>query len=250
LSSLAGRTALVTGGAIGIGRGIAADLARHGADVAVTYHTHEPENVMDEIKAMGRRCEARQVDVTDSAAVSKMVESVVESVGPLDIVVANAGHLIARVPVATMTDDHWKLVLDTNLSSAFFLARAVLPHLKSGSGRLIFMSSMAGRNGGGPGTAAYAAAKAGLLGLTMALAKELAPRQIGVYAVTPGLILETPFHETFTPVETQNAAIARLLAGRAGVPADVAAVVTFLSGPGGEFLSGSILNIAGGQDFA
>lgn len=250
MGALEGRTALVTGGTVGIGKAIAIDLARSGADVVVTYRTHQPGEVVQEVTGLGRRCQAIAVDVTDSAAVSQMVEEAVRALGPLDIVVANAGGLIGRVPAVTMTDEHWHLVLDTNLSSSFFLARATIPHLREGTGRLIFMSSLAGLNGGGAGSSAYAAAKAGMLGLTKALAKELAPRKIGVYAVTPGLILDTPFHEQFTPPDMQKTIIARLPAGRAGLPDDVAGAVTFLSGPGAEFLTGTVITIAGGADIA
>lgn len=245
---LAGRTALVTGGNIGIGRAIALALAESGANVAVTYLTHAESDVASAIEALGRKSMSLQVDVTDSAQVERAVESVTSSIGPIDILVNNAGGLLGRVPMSEMSDDHWRQVIDVNLSSAMYCARAVAPRMPGGLGRIVNISSLAGRNGGGRGMLAYATAKAGMIGLTRALAKELSPG-ITVNAITPGLILQTPFHETFTPERDQLTLIEGTLVKRAGVPQDVAGAVMFFVSDLASFVTGEVLDVNGGAYF-
>jgi 3-oxoacyl-[acyl-carrier protein] reductase len=244
---LSGSVALVTGGAIGIGEGIAVALADAGADVAVTWHQHAAERVEQAVTSRGRRALAMKTDATDSAAVSHAVAETVRQLGRLDIVVANAGGLLSRVPLAEMSDDHWRDVVDVNLSSAFYLVRASLPYLTEHRGRIILIASMAASTGGSGGAGAYAAAKAGMTGLTMALAKEVAARGITVNAIAPGLILGTPFHEQFTPPADQEHAISRIPLGRAGQPADVASLVTYLASESSSFLTGEVIHLSGGQ---
>ena len=247
---LAGRTALVTGGAVGIGRGIAIALARVGADVAVTYHSHDGEAVAGDIAALGRTSAAFALDVTDSAAVAGVLDDAASALGGrIDILVTNAGGLIARLPVAEMPDEHWRRVIDVNLTSTFLCAREVLRHMPDG-GRIVNISSLAGRNGGGPGAAAYGAAKAGVHGLTRGLAKELGPRGITVNAVAPGLILGTPYHEAFTPEADQRAGIAATPLRRAGYPDDVAGAVLYLASNLGSFCTGAVLDLNGGTYFS
>lgn len=247
---LAGRKALVTGGAIGIGRGIAVALAEAGADVAVTYHRHDPAEAVAEIEKRGRQGRAYHLDATDSAAVREVVDTTARDLdGRIDILVNNAGGLIARMQIADMPDEHWHKVLDVNLSSAFYCTRAVLPHMGDG-GRIVNISSLAGRHGGGPGAAAYGAAKAGMHGLTRGLAKELGPRGITVNAIAPGLILDTPFHEAFTPKPDQEATIASTPVRRAGFPADVAGAVLYLVSELGSFCTGTVVDLNGGVYFS
>lgn len=248
--NLTGKTALVTGGNTGIGREIALVLAQAGADVALTYFSNPGEQTVTEIRALGRKSLALRMDATDSAEVNQVVPELASALdGHIDILVNNAGFMVGRVPVAEMSDEHWHEVIDVNLSSAFYCCRATLPYMQSGWGRIVNMSSLAARNGGGSGAVAYAAAKAGLLGLTRGLAKELAPKGITVNAVAPGLILETPFHETFNTEAGRQAAIAGIPLKRGGVPNDVAGAVLFLVSDLAAFITGEVTEINGGAWF-
>jgi 3-oxoacyl-[acyl-carrier protein] reductase len=247
---LTGKTALVTGGNTGLGRAIALALAQAGADVAVTYFSNPGEQTADDIRALGRKSLALRLDVTDSQAVNRAMPEVAGVLdGHIDILVNNAGYMVGRLPIAEMGDEHWHRVIDVNLSSAFYCTRAVLPHMHTGWGRIVAMSSLAGRNGGGPGAVAYAAAKAGLLGLTRGLAKELAPRGITVNAVAPGIILETPFHVNFNTEEGLRTAIAAIPLRRGGVPDEVAGAVLVLASDLSGFITGEVIDINGGVWF-
>lgn len=245
---LKSRVALVTGGAIGIGKAVTLALSEAGARVALTYFHHDGPAVAEEAVRSGTDVVAMAADLTTSAAAGAVVASTLERFGRLDIVVHNAGGLIGRVPLANMSDDHWRAVIDTNLSSAFYVTRASLPHLSDGVGRMVFISSMAAHTGGSAGAGAYAASKAGLLGLTRAAAKEVGGRGITVNAIAPGLILDTPFHQTFTRPEDQEATIRRTPAGRAGLPADVADLVCYLASESSSFLTGEVINLSGGTE--
>ena len=249
--SLSGKIAFVTGGAVGIGREIALEFARSGADVAVSWYTHEEEGqgLSADIEKLGRRCLGFRLDATKSAEVTAAVDRIARELGGLDILVNNSGGLLARQEIAGMTDEHWRNVLAVNLDSTFYCCRAAARHLRD-DGRIINIASLAGHNGGGNGSTAYAASKSAIFGFTRGLAKELARRRITVNALAPGLILDTPFHETFTPQEAQKATIAGIPMGRAGYPADVASAALWLCSPGAGWISGEIININGGQYFA
>jgi 3-oxoacyl-[acyl-carrier protein] reductase len=249
-ASLSGKIAFVTGGAIGIGREIALELARSGANVAVTWFSHEQEGqtIVAEIERLGRRCLGFRLDATKSADVTAAVDRIATEFGGLDILVNNSGGLLARQEIAGMSDEHWHNVLAVNLDSTFYCCRAAAAHLRN-NGRIINVASLAGHNGGGNGSAAYAASKSAMFGLTRGLAKELARRGITVNALAPGLILDTPFHENFTPKEAQNATIAGIPMGRAGYPPDVASAALWLCSEGASWITGEIININGGQYF-
>jgi 3-oxoacyl-[acyl-carrier protein] reductase len=243
-----GRVALVTGGAVGLGRSFASRLASAGAAVVVGYHSVSADEAVAEITADGGVAVGMRMDVTDRREVDDAIQQVLERFGRIDTLVNNAGGLVARVTVAEMSDDHWRTVLDLNLTSAFYCTRAVAPHLGVG-GRIINVSSLAAENGGGPGAAAYAAAKAGLIGLTRACAKELGGRGITVNAISPGFIGDTPFHAQFSTIESQQSMISQAAVGRAGVPGDVSAMVAYLASADAGFVTGAVFDINGGSYF-
>ncbi len=247
---LAGQVALVTGAAVGIGRAIAMSLALAGADLAITWMSHEREgqDVLRDIEMLGRRAVGSRLDATSSTEVEDVVGGLVRTLGRLDICVNNAGGLVGRANVDAMTDAHWERVLAINLTSAFHCTRAALGHLPNG-GRIVNMSSLAAFNGGGAGSVPYATAKAALCGFTRALAKEVASRYITVNAVAPGFVGGTPFHEVFTPTALQEKIVGSIALGRAGQPTDVAAAVTWLCSPGAAWITGEVLQINGGHYF-
>ena len=245
---LSGKVALVTGGNVGIGRATALALASGGADVAITYLTHDDPAVVDEIRRLGQRALALKVDVTASDEVNSAVETIVRTLGRVDILVNNAGGLLGRVGLAAETDEHWDRVLALNLSSVMYCSRAAARVMDPSWGRIVNVSSVAARHGGGGGAIAYASAKAGVIGLTRALAKELAPG-ITVNAVAPGFVLQTPFHDT-TPPDMQKAFIEATLVKRAGVPDDVAAAVLLLVSDLAGFVTGAVFDMNGGAYLA
>lgn len=250
---LTGRRALVTGAGHGIGAAIAVALARAGADVAV-HHGHSAgpaAEVAAAIEALGRKTIVRQADLTRTADVDELVEDVTVFLGGLEIVVCNAGGLVGRSPVAEMTDEHFTQVLELNLGTTFRTVRAATPHLRAAgtAGRVITMSSLAAHNGGGAGSAVYAAAKAGVRGLTKGLAKELADTGTTVNALAPGFIGGTAFHDTFTAPQTQQAIVAGVPLGRAGQPGDVTGAVVWLASDAASYITGTTVDIDGGAWF-
>lgn len=250
--SLAGRRVLVTGSGHGIGAGIAVALAEAGADVVVHYghSADKAEQTHQQITELGVRSTVLQADVTQSAEVDRLVAEAVEFLGGLDILVCNAGHLVGREAVATMTDDHYAAVMDVNIGATFRSVRAALPHLeKSDHGRIVTMSSLAAQNGGGKGSTVYAAAKAAVLGFTKGLAKEVAGSGTTVNALAPGFIGDTPFHDRFSPPEAQQTMIAGIPLGRAGAVSEVASAVTWLCSDGAAFVTGTTVDITGGAWF-
>ena len=247
--TLEGKTAVVTGAGVGIGKEIALELARQGADVAVTYHSHDGELVADMIRDIGRKASAYYLDVTNSGDVGHVMDEASRSLGGrVDILVNNAGGLVARQDVITMFDEHWQQVIELNLSSAFYCCRSALQLMPDG-GSIVNVSSLAGRSGGGVGAVAYATAKAGMIGFTRGLAKEVSNRRITVNAVAPGLILDTPFHERFTPLDGQAATIAATPLARAGYPNDVAGAVSYLVSESASFITGVVIDVNGGTYF-
>ncbi len=248
---LSGKTAFVTGGNIGIGAAISKTLAAKGAKVALTYYSHSEaaEETVAAIEAAGGSAKAYQLDARKSEDVNKVVAEATDYLGgSVNILVNNAGHLVERVKVEDMTDEHWHWVMDVNVSSAFYCTRAVVPNMPDG-GSIVNMSSLAGRNGGGNGTAPYAASKAAVIGFTRAMAKELGARNINVNALAPGFIVDTPFHETFTGKEKYEGIVKGIPLGRAGVPQDVANSVLYYVSDLGDWVSGQVAEINGGMWF-
>jgi len=235
--------ALVTGGSRGIGRACCLRLAQDGFHVAVNYRQGADEAlaVVAEIEAAGGKAFALQGDVAQPGEAERLVQAVLAETGRLDVLVNNAG--IARDNlVLRMSDEEFALVLETNLSGAFRLVRAALrPMLKQRGGRIINISSIAGMVGN-PGQANYSAAKAGMLGLTRSVAKEVASRGITVNAVAPGLI-DT---EMSGAIKGREQLVASIPLGRAGTPEEVAAAVAFLASPDAAYITGATLPVDGG----
>src|SRR5918993_1448460 len=185
--------------------------------------------------------------VADAGEVERMAGEIEDRYGRLDILVNNAGSLIERRSFSEMTEDLWDRVMNVNLRSVYLCSQAVLPAMKrQGKGRIVNMTSVAARNGGGPGSAAYATAKGGVSTLTRAMAKELVSVHILVNSVAPGIIT-TPFHERFTPPDMRERMTAGIPIGREGTPEEVARAVVFLASPAADYLVGEIIEVNGGQ---
>ena len=247
--SLQGQVALITGASSGIGRATAEAMARAGARVAVNYNKNREgaEQAVSTITKAGGQAVAIQADVTRRADVQQMVDAVCQQWGRIDILVNNAGDLIARRTLANMTEEYWDQIMDLNLKSVFLCVKAVWEEMaKRKSGCIVNVSSIAGRNGGGPGAAAYASAKGALITYTKGLAKELAPHGVRVNGVSPGVI-DTPYHERYSPAELMQKMISGVPLGRAGSPEEVADVIVFLVSPEARYLIGETIEVNGGQ---
>jgi len=246
---LQNQVALITGASSGIGHATAVAMARQGARVGVNYLKNRAgaEQAVEAIRKTGGDAMAIQADVTSSAEVQSMVAAVRKQWGHIDILVNNAGDLLARRTLADMTEDYWDKVMALNLKSAFLCVKAVWEEMVARkSGCIINISSIAGRNGGGPGAAAYAAAKGGLLTYTKGLAKELAPHGIRVNGVAPGVIA-TPYHERYSPPELFQKYLTTIPMARAGTSEEVADVIVFLASPAARYMTGETVEVNGGQ---
>jgi 3-oxoacyl-[acyl-carrier protein] reductase len=239
---------LITGASSGIGRAAAEAMAREGARVAVNY-CHNQKGAEEAVKAIlgrGQEAMAIRADVTRNAEVEAMVKAVRERWGRIDILVNNAGDLIKRTPLEEMTEEYWDQIMALNLKSVFLCVKATWKEMaERQSGSIIIVSSIAGRNGGGVGASAYAAAKGGLITYTKSLAKELAPYKVRVNGVAPGVIW-TPFHERHTSPEAFQKFIGGIPLGRAGTSEDVADVIVFLASPAARYLTGETVEVNGG----
>jgi 3-oxoacyl-[acyl-carrier protein] reductase len=247
--TLSEEVAWVTGSSTGIGRAVAVELAAGGRRVLVHYNASEDEaqDVVREIEGSGGEASLVGGDVSDADEVGRMVGEIQDHYGRLDVLVNNAGSLIERRKLSGMTEDLWDRVMDVNLKSVYLVSLAVLPLMKRrGRGRIINMTSVAARNGGGPGSVAYATAKGGVSTLTRAMAKELVSENILVNGVAPGVIT-TPFHDRFTPPDVRENLKSAIPMGREGTPAETAGVVGFLASPAADYLVGEIIEVNGGQ---
>ncbi len=244
-----GKAALVTGASRGIGRAIALRLATEGADVLVNYNANAAaaNEVADAIKALGREVRLVQADVGKPADVDRLVQSALEHFKRIDVLVNNAG-ITRDTLLMRMSEDDWDDVLDTNLKSVFLVTKAALrPMLRQRSGRIVNITSISGVIGNA-GQANYSASKAGLIGLTRSIAREVASRSITCNAVAAGVI------DTEIWQGVPEAAIETLLqmipAGRKGTPEDVAEAVAFFASDAAAYITGQVLNVDGGMVMA
>jgi 3-oxoacyl-[acyl-carrier protein] reductase len=239
-----GKVAIVTGGSRGIGRATVVRLAAEGAHVVFTYKSNQEAAAETEalVKAAGGTSLAVCADVSDPEAAERIVKDTVAAHGRIDILISNAG-IVHNDLMMRMSLAHWREVIDTNLSGAYFMAQAVTrPMLKAKRGRIIFITSVVGQAGNAAQTN-YAASKAGLIGLTMAAARELGSRNITVNAVAPGAIdtdMNAPYRAEI------EAAVSQAPLGRIGTPEDVAGAVSFLASDDASYITGQVLAVDGG----
>lgn len=240
---LKGKTAVVTGGSRGIGRAVCLKLAEYGCDIAFLYGGNEEKasETLSELRTRGVRAGAYRCDVSDSSQVKETFEKITEDFSGIDILVNNAGITRDKL-LLSMKEEDFDAVLDTNLKGAFYTIRQVYPvFMRRRSGKIINISSVSGLTGN-PGQANYAASKAGIIGLTKTVAKELASRGVTCNAVAPGFI-RTDMTEKFSADEKFAQAIPMK---RFGTPEEVASLVLFLSLPCSDYITGEVIRIDGG----
>ena len=245
--ALEGKVALVTGASRGIGRAIAVALGGRGATVAVAYHSREDaaNETVALVEAAGGAAFPLQIDVGAVASIEAGVKAASDKHARLDIVVANAGIAIDGLLLRVKEDD-WRRTLDVNLTGVFAFLKAACRHLlkAKGAGRIITLTSVVGEMGN-TGQVAYSAAKAGVIGLTKTLARELAGRGVTANAVSPGFI-ETDMTAAHVAGEARDKLLEQIPLGRIGRPEEVADVVAFLAGPEGGYVTGQVIRVNGG----
>ena len=249
MHKLNNKRVLVTAGAQGIGQAIVLHLIAAGAHVVIHY-LNSAQNAQTLVEhAQGQQLKARAFtgDLTNPITANEVVQRSVEYMGGLDILINNAGSLIARRNVDQIDADFWQTVWQVNMSSAQFVTQAALPYmLQNPNGSIVNIASLAGRKGGHAGSLAYSTAKGAMLTWSRALANELGPKGIRVNAVAPGLILGTAFHNTHTTAASAQATVAGIPLQRAGNADDVARAVLYLASEYDGFITGATLDINGG----
>ncbi len=245
---LAGQTAIVTGAGRDIGLAVALKLAEEGANVALNYFSSSAgaDQAVKTITDNGGKAFAMQGDLKNQADVDALVSKTVSDFGPINLLVNNAGGLVARKTIAEMPLDFWNEVMDLNLTSTFMMTHACLQHMEKGA--IVNLASQAGRDGGGPGAVAYATSKGAVMTMTRGLAKELGP-EIRVNALCPGMI-DTDFHNVHTPDAGRRGFEANAPVKRQGHVDDIANLVLFLACDDSAFMTGTNIDINGGMLFS
>lgn len=253
MNKLLGKRALITAGAQGIGLAISQHLLRAGCDLVAHYRSsaETAASLKGEADQIGQRCKVLGGDLTETEECDRIVQEAAQFLGGIDIVINNAGSLIARRSLAEADDEFWSQTMSLNLGSARRITRAAAPHLAAaaqsrGGASIVNLASLAGRKGGHTGSLAYATAKGAMLTFTRALATELGPLGIRVNALAPGLILGTRFHNTHTTPDAARLTVASIPVGRAGNADDVARAAVFLASEFDGFITGATLDINGG----
>ena len=245
---LAGKTAIITGGGRDIGAAAAKKLAAEGANVVLSYFesSQGADTVVAEITAAGGKAIAVQADLNIQEGVDKLVKTTVDTYGAIDVLVNNAGGLVARKTMAEMDLAHWNKVMTLNLTSTFMMTKACLEHMTKGV--IVNLASQAGRDGGGPGSLAYATSKGAVMTMTRGLAKEVGP-DVRVNALCPGMI-DTDFHNIHTPDAGRRGFEANAPMKRQGHVDDAANLIVFLATDDSAFITGTNIDLNGGMLFS
>jgi 3-oxoacyl-[acyl-carrier protein] reductase len=246
--NLTGKVALISGGAVGIGRACALALAKAGAFIGINYHSSKDaaESLMEEFALQNLKGMLLPADLTDEAQANAVVDKLVAETGRLDILVNNAGGLVKRANIEETTLDNWRKSLDINLTSAFLVTKHAIPHLRNtGSGRIVNLLSLSVQTGGANGAGAYAAPKGGLMVFTHTLAKELAPH-VRTNSVMPGTV-ETQHHEIHSTPEMLENYRKQTPLGRNTMAEEVASSVLFLASDMSSHINGALIDISGGR---
>ncbi len=249
MGKLAGKRVVVTGGGQGLGLAIVRQLIQEGCHLAIHYHTSRDgaEELVAEATNAKLKAQAFQADLTDEASVKTFVASAGEFLGGIDVLINNAGDLVARRSLDEIDVAFWDKVMNINLTSMMLVTRECVPYLcKNSASSIVNLASLAGRKGGHAGSLCYSTAKGATLTWTRSLAAELGSHGIRVNAVAPGLMLGTRFHDTHTTKESAEKTVAGIPLGRAGDPDDVARPVVFLASEFDGFITGATLDINGG----
>ncbi|MFC9687285.1 SDR family NAD(P)-dependent oxidoreductase [Kribbella sp. NPDC056951] len=241
---------LVTGASSGIGAAVAVGFAETGATVAVHYHRNAEgaAHTVAAVQTAGGTASLFQADLADPASARTLVDEVIAKYGRIDVLVNNAGDLVNRSPIVDVPDEEFQRILEVNLTSVFALSRRVVPVFRGqGGGSIVNVTSIAARTGGAGGSVVYATSKGAVSTFTRGLAKELAPDNIRVNAISPGVI-STPFHDRHTASEQMQAMVSTIPLGRTGTPHECVGTVLYLASDRmSSYVTGQIIEINGGQ---
>jgi 3-oxoacyl-[acyl-carrier protein] reductase len=249
MGNLTGKRALLTGASQGIGAAIAEGLIDAGADVCLHYFQSDatPRALAEKAKARGQRALVLQADLRAESEAKEVVKRATEFLGGLDVLINNAGSLVARRKLEEVDIEFWDEVIRINLTTMMFVTRAAQPALvAAGASSIVNVASLAGRKGGHGGSLVYSSAKGAVITWTRALAAELGPKGVRVNCVAPGLILATRFHDTHTSKESAEETVRGIPLGRGGSSEDVARPVVYLASEFDGFITGATLDINGG----